>query len=130
MATHTGVEGVVKVGSVTVAEVTGFEFTESAQTIDDSTLADAADTFLAGSTSWNGSLSCWWDETDTTGQGALTIGASVTLNLYPEGATAADKYYSGTAIITGITRRVARNAIITQDFTYQGSGALALSTAS
>lgn len=130
MATHIGNEGVVKLSTNAVAEVTGFEFTQTAQVADDSALTDAADTFLAGSSAWNGSVSCWWDETDTNGQVALTIGASVTLNLYPEGATTGDKYHSGSAIVTGITRRVARNAIVSCDFTFQGSGALALSTVS
>lgn len=128
MATHTGKDGVVQVGSVSIAEVVSFEFTESAKTVEDSALTDAADTYLAGSTSFNGSLSCWWDESDTTGQGALTVGASVTLVLNPEGIATGDTIFTGSAIITGISRKVARNAIVSCDFTFQGSGALTSST--
>lgn len=129
MANHKGSEGVVKVGAVTVAEVRGFEFTQSAETIEDTTLADTEKTFQVGNTEWSGSLSCWWDETDTTGQGALTAGASVTLNLYPEGATTGDKYYTGTALITSLAIANAINGIVSAEFQFKGTGALTLSTA-
>ena len=38
------------------------------------------------------------------GQGALTIGAAVELNIYPEGADTGDKYYQGNVIVTGVSR--------------------------
>lgn len=129
MATHHGREGVVKVGSNTVAEVTSFTINETAQVIDDSALTDEWDTHLLGTKSWDAELTAHWDETDTTGQGALTIGASVTLNLYPEGATTGDVYYTGTATVVSISRSVARNQTITATIRCQGSGALTQSTA-
>lgn len=128
MATHKGSEGLVKVGSNTVAEVTGFSFDETADTIEDTALSDSARTYVTDYTSSSGSVDCMWDETDTTGQGAMTIGASVTLNLYPEGADSGDTYYSVTALITGITRANAMGSMVTASFSFQGTGAVTAST--
>lgn len=128
MATHKGSEGIVKIGTNTVAEVTGFSFDETADTIEDTSLSDSARTYVSDLTSFSGSIDCMWDETDTTGQGAMTAGASVTLNLYPEGATTGDTYYSGTALITSISRANAIGAMVTASFSFQGTGALTSST--
>lgn len=129
MATHKGSEGIVKIGTNTVAEVTGFSFDETADTIEDTELSDSARTYVSDLTSFSGSIDCMWDETDTTGQGAMTAGASVTLNLYPEGASTGDTYYSGTALITSISRANAIGAMVTASFSFQGTGALTASTA-
>ena len=128
MATHKGSEGLVKIGSNTVAEVTGFSFDETADTIEDTELSDSARTYVTDYTSSSGSVDCMWDETDTTGQGAMTIGASVTLNLYPEGADSGDTYYSVTALITGITRANAMGSMVTASFSFQGTGAVTSTT--
>ena len=128
MATHKGSEGLVKIGSNTVAEVTGFSFDETADTIEDTELSDSARTYVTDYTSSSGSVDCMWDETDTTGQGAMTIGASVTLNLYPEGSDSGDTYYTVTALITGITRANAMGSMVTASFSFQGTGALTSTT--
>ena len=59
-----------------------------------------------------------WDETDTTGQEALDVGSSVTLNLYPEGADSGDAYYTGTAIVTGASVAVTMDGVIGKNFQY------------
>ncbi len=124
MANHKGSEGVVKTGTDTIAEVTAWTIDESAATIDDSTLDATTTTMQIGRTSWTGSIECFWDETDTSGQEVLTIGASITLNLYPEGDTTGDEFATGTALITGISMGGAIDGIISRSFSYQGSGAL------
>ena len=73
MANHTGVDGVVKVGTNTVAEVRNWSVSESADTIEDTTINDTSRTYQAGLKSWSGSLTAFWDETDTNGQVALTV---------------------------------------------------------
>jgi len=130
MANHHGTEGLVKVGAVTVAEVTGFNFTATAEYAEDTTLADTAKTYnTAAITSWSGSITAFWDETDTTGQGGLAPNANVALKLYPEGATTGDTYYYGDALITEVTRTVARGAVIEISFNFVGNGALTVGTA-
>ena len=55
MANHHGTEGLVKVGTNTVGEVTGFNFTLTAEYAEDTTLADTAKTYNTQAiTSWSG----------------------------------------------------------------------------
>lgn len=128
MAVHKGSEGLVKIGSDTVAEVKSYSFEESADTVETTSMGDTARTYLPSLTTFSGTIECHWDETDTAGQGAMTIGATVTLNLYPEGDAASDSYYSGSAIITGVSRSAAMDDIVAATYTFQGSGALTLTT--
>ena len=128
MATHSGVDGLVTVAGNTVAEIKGFTIEESANTIDDSNLNDAAATHILGRTSWTGTIECQWDETDTTGQEAMTIGASLAVIFKPEGATTGDANMSGTATITARSVAVADESIITQSFSVTGNGALTRGT--
>jgi hypothetical protein len=100
MANHKGSEGTAKIGSAQIAEVKDWSISESAETIDDTTLGDTARTKQVGLTSASGSMTAFWDETDSAGQGAMTVGAEVALKLYPEGATTGDKFASFSAIIT------------------------------
>lgn len=129
MANHKGSEGVIKVGANAVAEVKSYSLTETADTIEDTVMGDSARTYQSSLTSFSGSLDVHWDETDTTGQGALTIGASVTLNVYPEGATTGDTYYSGTAIVTSIAITGSFDGMVMASIGVQGTGALSKSTA-
>ena len=129
MANHTGVDGVVKVGTNTVAEVRDWSVNETADTIEDTTMNDTSKTFQAGLKSWNGSLNAFWDETDTNGQEALTVGSSATLTLYPEGATTGDIYYYGTAVVTSVGIANPTNGMVTRSIGFQGSGALTKGTA-
>jgi len=92
-------------------------------------MGDTARTYIAGLKTYTASIDCLWDETNTTGQGAMTVGATVTLNLYPEGATAGDIYYTGSAIVTGRTITASYDGLVEMSITCQGSGALTQSTA-
>ena len=103
MATHAGSEGTVKSGANEIAEIRSFSLEESADTIEDTTMGDTSRTYLTGLKTFSGSVDVFWDETDTNGQVSFSVGASVTLAVYPEGATSGDTYYSGTAIVTGRT---------------------------
>ena len=74
MATHKGSEGIVKVGSNSVAEIRSYSIEESADTLEDTSMGDSAITYKPSLTSFSGSLDVFWDETDSSGQGALSIG--------------------------------------------------------
>lgn len=128
MATHTGSEGTVKVGSNAIAEIRSFSIDQQADTLDDTTMGDTARTFKSSLTTYTGTVDVLWDETDTNGQGALTIGAEVTLNLYPEGDTSGDTYYTGTAIVTGRTINSSYDGLVEMSISVQGSGALTETT--
>jgi hypothetical protein len=128
MATHTGSEGTVKVGVNAIAEIRSFSIEESADTLEDTTMGDTARTYKSSLTNYTGTIDVLWDETDTTGQGALTIGAPVTLNLYPEGDTSGDTYYTGAAIVTGRTINSSFDGLVEMSISVQGSGALTQTT--
>lgn len=128
MATHTGSEGTVKVGTDAIAEIRSFSIEESADTLEDTTMGDTARTYKPSLTTFTGSIDVLWDETDTTGQGALTIGAEVTLNLYPEGDTSGDTYLTGSAIVTGRTVNSSFDGLVEMSISVQGNGALTQTT--
>lgn len=129
MANHHGTEGLVQVGANTVAEVNGFSFTSTAEYAEDTNLSDTAKTYnVTAITSWNGTVSAFWDETDTNGQVALAPGANVALVLAPEGVGSGDTRWSGNALITEITRNVQRGAITEITFNFIGNGTLSVGT--
>lgn len=128
MANHKGSEGVVKVGANTVAEVRDWSLSETADTIEDTTMGDSARTRKAGLTSASGSITAYWDETDTTGQGAMTVGAEVTLNLYPEGATSGDTYATLSAIITEAGVSASFDGMVEATFSFEANGAVTWGT--
>lgn len=128
MATHTGSEGTVKVGSNAIAEIRSFSIEETADTLDDTTMGTIARTYKSSLTTFTGTIDVLWDETDATGQGALTIGASVTLNLYPEGDTTGDVYLTGEAIVTGRSVNSTFDGLVEMSISVQGNGALSQTT--
>ena len=128
MATHKGSEGSVKVGSATIAEVKSYSLEESADTIETTKMGDAARTYLPSLTSFSGSVDCFWDETDTAGQVALAVGATVTLVFYPEGSASGDTYYSGTALVTGKTITGSFDGMVEASISVQGTGVITTAT--
>lgn len=128
MAVHKGSEGYVKVGANTVAEVQNWSLTETAETIDTSSMGDTARSYVTGLTTASGSVAVRWDETDTTGQGAMTVGSSVTLNLYPEGSDSGDTYASMSAIITEAGTSASFDGLVEASFSFQVDGAVTWGT--
>ncbi len=124
MANHKGSEGIVQIGSNTIAELLDYSIDETGDTIEDSELSDTAKTFQSDMTSWTGSINAHWDETDTTAQGAMVIGASITVTFLPEGNVTGDVSRVGTAIVTGKGMAGSKGSMVTQSFSLQGTGAL------
>jgi len=128
MATHKGSEGVVKVGSNTVAEVRDWSITITSDTVEDTTMGDSARTYKPSLTSATGSISAYWDETDATGQGAMTAGSEVTLNLYPEGDGAGDTYYTASVIITEEGASASFDGMVEASYSFAANGAVTTTT--
>lgn len=129
MATHTGSEGTVKVGANAVAEIRSYSIEETADTVEDTSMGDAYRTHKTTLKSFSGSIDVFWDETDTNGQVALTVGSQVTINFYPEGSTTGDTYLSGTAIVTSKTITGSFDGMVESTINVQGTGALTTGTA-
>lgn len=124
MAKVIGNDGVVKIGANTVASVARFTLDESMDLVEDTDLGETAKSYQSGDTSWTASIECKWDKADTTGQGAMTIGASVSISLQPEGDVTGDETRSGTALVTARGAVNEKGSMVMQSFELQGSGAL------
>ena len=128
MATHTGVSGLVKVGTATVAEVRSFTLDTTAELLEDTALTDTSKTFQVGKKGATASIECFWDETDANGQIAIAEGSQVTMALYPEGATSGDYYFSGTWLITSNSTSTPTDGMIEATFSATLTGALTRGT--
>jgi len=128
MATITGNGGTVKVGTDAIAEIRSFSVDETMDTIEDSAMGDTYRTFKTSLRSWNGSVDVFFDDTDTTGQGALAVGSSVSINFQVEGDESGDHLLSGTALVTGRTINSSFDGMVEASLTLQGSGELTETT--
>lgn len=136
MARTSGKLGMVKVGTDSVAEVKDWNFSETCDVIDSTAMGDSAKQKVATFTSASGSLTAWWDSTDTDGQGALKAGNTVTLKLYTDVGLHAttglqtpasgDVFYEMSAIISerGVTTTM--DGWIETSFSFEVSGAITL----
>ena len=127
MATHHGKEGVVKAGGTGIGEITGFTLETTADVVEDTALTDATKSFLAGRTSFSGTLEMNYYETDSQQQ-TLTVGSSIDFVLLPEGNSSGDESFTGSGIITGMSVNNALDAVITRSVTFQGTGTLTRGT--
>ena len=127
MATHHGKEGVVTAGGTAVGELTGFTLETTGDVVEDTALTDATKSFVAGRTSFSGTLEMHFDETDSP-QTTLTAGSSIAFILLPEGNASGDRSFTGTGIVTGMSVNNSMDAIVSRSVTFQGTGALTKGT--
>ena len=127
MATHHGKEGVVTAGGTGVGELTGFTLETTGDVVEDTALTDATKSFVAGRTSFSGTLEMHFDETGSP-QTSLTAGSSIAFILLPEGNSSGDRSFTGTGIVTGMSVNNSMDAIISRSVTFQGTGALTIGT--
>ena len=128
MATHTGSEGTIKIGTDVVGELRSFSLESTAETIEDTSMGDTNRSYKVGLKTFTGTASVYFDETDA-GQILLVAGAEITLNVYPEGATSGDTFYTGTAIVTGKTVNSSFDGMVESEISFTGTGALSEATA-
>lgn len=127
MATHHGKEAVVTVGGTAVDDVTGFTLDTTHDTVEDTQLSDTSKTYLVGRGSFTGSIDMNYNE-ESTEQGLLVSGASLSFVFLPEGNTTGDESFSGTGIVTGMSINTPLDGVITRTVSFQGTGALTIGT--
>jgi hypothetical protein len=130
MATFSGSDGVILVGTDQVAEVRSYSIDETMDTLEDTSMGDTSRTYKTSLKSFSGSADVFFDDTDTSGQGGLTVGTSATLNIQMEGNTSGDHKLSGTVLVTGRTITASFDGLVEASITFQGTGALTESTVS
>ena len=128
MATHLGKEGTVQVGSNAIAEIRSFSVDESIDVVEDTSMGDSSKTYLASIKDFSGTIDVLYDETDTNGQTALSVGSSVTVNFAPEGTDSGDVKLTGTAIVTGKSVSSSFDGLVESTITIQGTGGLTTGT--
>jgi len=127
MAVHHGKEGEVTVGGSAVGELTNFTLETTGDVVESTKMADGAKSFVAGRTSFSGTLDMHFDEADSV-QTQLTAGASITFKLLPEGGSTGDRKFEGDGIITGMSVTQPLDGIVARSVTFQGTGALTIGT--
>jgi predicted secreted protein len=130
MSTFKGNDGIVKLGTSggtnIVGEVKSYSLEHTSDTVEDTAMGDASRTHIATLKSFSGSLDVFWDDSDTNGQGAFVVGNTIELNLYPAGVS--DTYYSGQAIVTGVSRTGSFDGMVEASLSVQGTGDLDTTT--
>jgi hypothetical protein len=124
MATFSGSDGVILVGSNQVAEVRSYTIDENMDTIEDTVMGDTTRSYKSSLKTFSGSADVLFDDTDTSGQGALTVGASVTLSVQMEGATTGDHKLSGSVLVTSRSITGTYDGLVEATIGFQGTGAL------
>ncbi len=127
MSVHHGKEGEVVVGGSAVGELVSFTLETTGDVVESTKMADAAKTFVAGRTSFSGTLEMHFDEADSV-QTQLTAGASITFKLLPEGGSTGDRKFEGASVITGMSVSQPLDGIVARSVTFQGTGALTIGT--
>jgi len=127
MATHFGKEGVVTAGGTGIGELTGYTLETTSDVVEDTQLSDATKSFVAGRTSFSGTLEMSYDETDSPQQ-TLTAGTTIAFILAPEGNSSGDETFTGSGIVTGMSVNVSLDGITTRSVTFQGTGTLTRGT--
>ncbi|MEG7524961.1 MAG: hypothetical protein M3H12_18015 [Chromatiales bacterium] len=133
MAIVKGSKGIVKIGEHTVAEINGFSFERTADTIEVSNLNDIAKRFVSDTTSWSGSMDCHMDQFDVSGQEAMSVGSVVDVHFLQDGAGTGDRGgysplmkfdYHGSAIVTSVSNTSGKGQTVTVSYSLQGTGLL------
>ena len=129
MATHTGSEGTIKISTTTLGELRSYTLEQTSDTIEDTSMGDSTRSYKVGLKGFSGSASLFFDEADA-GQILIVVGSEIAIKVYPEGATAGDKFYEGNAIVTAYNISASFDGMVEAELTFTGTGALSLSTAS
>tara|TARA_R110002051_G_scaffold271622_1_gene332137 strand:- start:4 stop:390 length:387 start_codon:yes stop_codon:yes gene_type:complete len=127
MAVVHGKEGIVKAGGSAIGNLTSFTLETSADVVEKTAIDDATKSFIAGRTSFSGSLDMNFDR-ESAQQVSLLAGSTIAFIVYPEGATSGDRTFTGSGIVTGMSTSNSMDSIVARSVQFQGTGALTIST--
>ena len=127
MAIQKGNAGIIKIGSNAFGEMRSYSIEHNSDTIESSKMGSTFKTYETGLTDFTASIEGYWDEDDTV-QSAMTAGALVTLIFFPEGDASGTTRYTGSAIVTGISRSASYDGLVECSFSVQGTSTLTTTT--
>jgi predicted secreted protein len=128
MSTVLGKAGFLRVSTLTVLELRGYTLNHTSDTVEDTVIGDNYKTRKATLLDWRISGDLYLNASDG-GQNALTIGSTVTVDLYPAGVTAGLRRFVGQAIVTSFDPQARHDGMVEVPFTAEGTGALSVTVA-
>ena len=132
MATFTGENGKVDItaedsaGLTTVAEVRSWTVEHTKDVIEDTVMGDAARTYKSGLHQFTGSMEVVYDSTHSSATNAFDPAqdGALSVEFYPD-ATSGQKF-SGSVIVTSVSRTASFDDLVTATVNFQGTGALTI----
>jgi hypothetical protein len=124
MAQFAGKGGKVTIAAATVGEIDQWDLSINQELYEITKFLDAAKGFLPGVYEWNGKFSGRYDSTDAQQLAllnALLAGTLIVPHLYID----ATKNWTGNAYLKSINPKATVLGLVTADFVFQGTGALA-----
>lgn len=137
MATYTGENGTVKIGSdsageVAIAEVRSWTVEHTKDVIESTVMGDAAREYKSGLHQFTGSMEVVYDDGHTSaGSGASDAfrpdvdhdtGTGLFVEFYPN--TTSGEKFSGKIIVTSVSRTASFDDLVTASVSFQGTGPL------
>jgi len=137
MATYTGQDGVITIGSNTAAEVTAFSIDHTTNTIEKTSMGDVYREYFAGLNEWAGSADIYIASEDATlwancipGSSATTASSAYALTAYPSGNATTNPKLVGNIIVTGFSVSSELEGMVSGSISFQGTGPLTMSQVS
>jgi hypothetical protein len=128
MANFRGMDGSVRFNANVVGEIKDWSMNATIEELDDTVMGDSWATVVGGISKWTGSASAQLDYGDTLGQKAiidkLLIATPASSSTALELRVSATKYFSGSALLSGINISSGLGAIVMVSFNFTGNGAL------
>ena len=132
MATFEGSQGAVRIIDTAdsagfgknIAEVRSWTVEHTKDVIEDSVMGDTARTYKHGLQQFTGSMEVIYDSTHTASTRAFdpTHEDALTVEFYPNEASG--KKYSGSILVTSVSRTASFDDLVTATVNFQGSGTL------
>ena len=134
MATYTGENGKVEItaedsaGTVTVAEVRSWTVEHTKDVIEDTVMGDAARTYKPGLHSFTGSMEVVYDDAHTGSSNAFNPDQDGALSVEFWPSTSGGEKFTGSVIVTSVSRTASYDDLVSATVNFQGTGALTAST--
>ena len=113
-------------GTVTVAEVRSWTVEHTKDVIEDTVMGDAARTYKSGLHQFTGSMEVIYDSTHNAASNAFDPAqdGALTVEFYPDASTG--EKFSGSVLVTSVSRTSSFDDLVTATINFQGSGALTI----
>ena len=135
MATLTGNDGAIVIGSTTLAAVRNFSIDITSDTIETTVMGTDVRTYVKGLSSYSGSADIYFDPSEFDGADSTfnptagTVGAAPIAGKFYllQDATNDQVFYANAMIVTGYTVNSSMDGMVEASIAFQGSGTTAFS---